>query len=174
MLDQNTSDALDLSLVHTAEDALTRGDNKLLLAVILTVTVYVLRTHMLAKVPPSWGRVGAALRWLGSTDRGGVVSSVLIAGLGATATALEAGKVTWAAALNTFVVAAMASGLSTWQKKLKPSRAPLSQPPIDETPLPEPVVAVEPEAAPVVEPVAKAKPKKKRAPSKPRKKKVAP
>lgn len=120
--------SIDLAVV--AKDALVHGDGKLLLAVLLTVTVYVLRTHALAKVPKNWGRVGTALRWLGSTDRGGVVSSVLIAGLGATATALQAGKVSWAAALNTFVVASMASGLSTWTKKLKPAVAPLPQPPV--------------------------------------------
>lgn len=106
---------LDMSQI--AQKAVSDGDPKILLALLLSLIVYVLREHLLAKTPQDWGRVGAAMRWLGSTHFGGVASSILAAGFGAVVTAVQSGsQIKPATLLNVFVVASMASGMATWSK----------------------------------------------------------
>lgn len=97
-------------------DVLVKGDPKAILSLLLTLTVMILRDHAFAKVTMK-NRLGDALRWLGSTHGGGVLSSIIGAGLGAVLTALST-KTTPSpsALLNVFFVAAGASGFSTWSK----------------------------------------------------------
>lgn len=115
MVAQDVTSSLDMNEI--AQKALSDGDPKILLALLLSGFVYVLREHLLAKTPEEWGRIGAAMRWLGSTHFGGVASSILAAGFGAVVTAIQSGAhLKPAAILNVFVIAAMASGVSTWSK----------------------------------------------------------
>ena len=112
---------MDVDLEPVMRDALTKGDPKLILSVLLTLVVMAFRERWFAKVQMK-GRLGDALRWLGTTHWGGVLSSMFGAGLGAVISALSTKTMPSAGALlNAVFIAAAASGVSTWMKWRKQS-----------------------------------------------------
>jgi len=112
---------VDVDLEPVMRDALTKGDPKLILSVLLTLVVMAFRERWFAKVQMK-GRLGDALRWLGTTHWGGVLSSMFGAGLGAVISALSTKTMPSAGALlNAVFIAAAASGVSTWMKWRKQS-----------------------------------------------------
>lgn len=107
---------MDIDLEPVMRDALTKGDPKLVLSILLTVVVMALREGAFAKVQLK-GRLGDGLRWLGTTHWGGVISSMLGSAIGAVITALSTKTMPSAGVLlNTIFIAAAASGVSTWMK----------------------------------------------------------
>ena len=107
---------MDVDLEPVMREALTKGDPKLVLSILLTIVVMALREGAFAKVQMK-GRLGDALRWLGTTHWGGVLSSMFGAGLGAVISALSTKTMPSAGVLlNAVFIAAAASGVSTWMK----------------------------------------------------------
>lgn len=107
---------MDVDLEPVMREALTKGDPKLVLSILLTIVVMSLREGAFAKVQMK-GRLGDMLRWLGTTHWGGVLSSMVGSGLGAVITALSTKTMPSAGVLlNAIFIAAAASGVSTWMK----------------------------------------------------------
>lgn len=121
-------EAMDLEPVM--RDALTKGDPKAVLSIMLAVLVMILRERTLAHVKTQ-NAFGRAARWLGTTHLGGVVSSIVGSGLGAVITALS--TKTWprpGVIVNVFLIGAAASGFATWTKwrKQTEDKAKLNEP----------------------------------------------
>lgn len=112
---------MDIDLEPVMRDALTKGDPKLVLSILLTIIVMALREGAFAKVQmKNW--LGDMLRWLGTTHWGGVVSSMVGSALGAVITALSTKTMPSAGVLlNAIFIAAAASGVATWMKWRKQS-----------------------------------------------------
>lgn len=139
---------MDVDLEPVMREALTKGDPKLVLSILLTIVVMALREGAFAKVQMK-GWLGDMLRWLGTTHWGGVVSSMVGSGLGAVITALSTKTMPSAGVLlNAVFIAAAASGVSTWMKWRKQSadKAALAEKK-DPEPLPPPPPAGPPPAA---------------------------
>jgi hypothetical protein len=108
--------AVDPDFSAVVHDALTKGDHKALLSVVLTVSIMALRDHTLGKVTAQ-NKLGELCRWVANTHAGGVLSSVLGSALGAVLAALGTHtSVSPGALLNVFFVAAASSGFATWAK----------------------------------------------------------
>lgn len=126
-------------------DILTKGDPKITLSLLLTITIMALREKWFANVTMK-NRFGDFLRWLAGTHGGGVLSSIVGAGLGAVVTALSTKTIPSPSALvNVFFVAAAASGMATWtkfhkMKKPKPEEKAAEEKAEENDPEPPPVV----------------------------------
>jgi len=105
---------VEVDLEPVMRDALTKGDPKIVLSLALTVVVMLLRDHAFANAK------NRSLRWLATTHWGGIISSMIGAGLGAVITALSTKtRPSPGVLLNVFFIAAAASGFSTWSKLRK-------------------------------------------------------
>lgn len=132
-------------------DILTKGDPKITLSLLLTITIMALREKWFANVTMK-NRFGDFLRWLAGTHGGGVLSSIVGAGLGAIVTALSTKTIPSPSALvNVFFVAAAASGMATWTKFHKMKKPKPEEKAEENAPAPPPVVVPIDPPTPLVE-----------------------